>query len=165
MALYGQELSFEEHCLRNYYLALDKLEAALKKDRVVKFSPSWEPSPAPPNFKKLYAALKEEEKIISLIFIDAVNTHNRNVIKRLADAVWFFRDKRHLQTTAYDPQRNQLLYLKTVLEENKQTIELREVAEFLGMGKKVYEDGFSALRRKCKQLGLPLRESRKIRSK
>lgn len=120
--------------------------------------------------RELHAKLQKEERTITAIFLDAVNRHDGEQIMALARAVWFFKDKRHNNFADVDNERKQLLFLKTVTDEIGEKLTIRDVALALGFENLTEEkkrdmaaDGFSALRRKCKQLGIVLVPSRKIR--
>jgi hypothetical protein len=107
------------------------------------------------------------------MFMQAVNSHNVERIMNLAKAVAFFKDK-HLSPdfVPADRERALLLFLKMLVDRSGEKISIRRVAQFLLLDnpearKKMVTpaDGFSALRRKCLRLGIPLAESRKISPK
>jgi len=100
------------------------------------------------------------EKQLFEIFLLALIAHDRPTIIELADAAQFFDGMEGFK--AADPERLKLLRLKTSSAFNRSR-PIREIAEYLNGGKKVITplDGFSALRRKCKELGIPVKRSRK----
>jgi hypothetical protein len=171
LAKYGKELSLEEKFVCNHYLAEDELEAVMKKAAA-------EPTPSPFSFmevnksnekrvtlKELDAAIsraKTEEKNLCMMFIDAVNRHDGERIMNIAKAVWFFKDKRHESTKSIDRQRALLLFLKEAVKEPKVARNIGEIARLVG-AEDHNQDGFSSLRRKCKEIGLAIAPSRKIR--
>jgi hypothetical protein len=174
LSKYGHELSFEEAFIRNYYLVLDECEAAVKtKDsfflRLGKVKLSDDPRP---DFPALLPKLKEAQQQICTIFLDAVNNHDSKQISALAKAAKFFKDWRHRHGTEADRERKVLLFLKEITMESGEALTIREIANLVasevlpfGFKLEITADGFSALRRKCKQLGLPIAPSRKKRSK
>jgi hypothetical protein len=176
LARFGRKLSFEESFLRPYYDALDALEAAMKGNLIcppiLKGEYGNWSDISRDKFAALTKQLEERKETIASIFIEAVNTHDGERIMNLARAVWFFKDKRHPFPPA-DRERTLLLFLKGLLDHTGEKLTIRQVAQFLNLeelsaGRKKLEtpaDGFSALRRKCKELGIPLAESRKTRRK
>lgn len=110
------------------------------------------------------------EGIISRLFIDAVNKYDGERIIEIAKSVWFF--KRFFggnddSFKCHDEERALLLMLKAGLEQNKEKMKIADVASFLANGKKVETpaDGFKSLRLKCRAIGFPLDEKRRIRKK
>lgn len=103
---------------------------------------------------------------LSEILIGAVDTGNVDILSEIANAVLFFRDRRGKNFYPVDRERCLLLMAKSRLKLYDQKWTIREVAGFLA-GRKVEAsaDGFSALRRKCRELGFPLAESRKRKKK
>jgi len=85
----------------------------------------------------------------------------------------FFKDKRPSSDfIPADRERALLLFIKTIIDHSKEKIPIRMVAQFLILDDaeahkkmKTPADGFSALRRKCLHLGVPLAESRKRKQK
>lgn len=105
------------------------------------------------------------------LFIDAVNNHDVAAIMEIARAVWFFKDHRHPHPSA-DRERLALLFLRDIFQEHGGSWTIREIAKFvaledtfLGKPFEAPADGFSALRRKCKELGIPVKPSRKTTKK
>ncbi len=103
------------------------------------------------------------------ILINAMNSHDSEMVMALARAVSFFKDKRYPKFVAEDRERTILLGMKSLMERTGEKLTIRQVAQFLSMdelsaGKKleVPADGFSALRRKCREINFPLAPSRKI---
>ena len=94
-----------------------------------------------------------------------LNKHDGAQIMRLARAVRLFKDMRHQTAEAADRERASLLFLKSIMEQDGETFTIREIAKLVGQKDAVSEDGFSALRRKCKQLGIPVKASRKTSRK
>jgi hypothetical protein len=114
------------------------------------------------------------EQLVSA-FVDAVENENSKAIAEMAEAVKFLKNRsKNLPPcqTATDPERSALLSLKVWAQEENRKFTIREVAEWVSMqtgcGKikeqlDFTEDGFSALRRKCHEVGFPLAPSRQIR--
>ena len=121
--------------------------------------------------------LQEVEAEVCRMFLQAVKTHNRKAILEIADAVCFFKDKRPCTPVTLDSVRLCLLELQALLYIAEQSgqkgkITMRAVAEFVNQRRgpnkpkiESSEDGYSSLRRKCKELGIPIAGSRKIRKK
>ncbi len=174
LARYGRELSFEEGFFRLYYEALDEWEVAMRGKRLlspvlVKDYPSA--TLTGEKFAAIQKKLEERKETIVSIFMEAVDHHDGAKIINLARAVWFFKDKRHPNPPA-DRERNLLLFLKAITSETGEKLTIRQVAQFLSLerlaagGKlEMSQDGYSALRRKCKQIGISLVESRKRSSR
>jgi len=136
------------------------------------FKEEFDDEYSPADIEKLKNKLTEREKTISSIFIQAVNEHDGEMIMNLARAAWFFKDKRPANFAPADRERALLLMLKLVTKHTGETLSIRQVAQYLSLddiahGKDLptSEDGFSAIRRKCRQLGIPLVESRKRKTK
>ena len=103
---------------------------------------------------------------ICKIFLKAVQEHDAGKIIEIANAVLFFKGKFDPGFIHADPERNALLLIKDNLQRHKQKFTIRQVAELLARGKvKTPADGFSALRRKCRELNVPIAPSRKISKK
>jgi len=114
---------------------------------------------------------RDYEKEICEVFIKAVLEHDRETIIELADTAAFFKDKLVGDFEPADPVRLKLLKIKDQPRAIQRTFTIRQIA------KQVYEknnkenlehraaDGFSALRRLCKELKIPIRPSRKTRKK
>ena len=119
------------------------------------------------DLKHLEKELVEARDVIVRWFLEALDNHDGERIMRIARAVWFFKDKQGFNPV--DHERTLLMFVKTLTDETETRLTIREIAEFIAADdsrKTVYsQDGFSALRRKCRQLGIPLAPSRKIRKK
>ncbi len=64
-----------------------------------------------------------------------------------------------------DPLRHTLLTTKLALDKSGRTMTIREVAELVDWPDMQSVDGFSQLRRVCRELNFPLARSRQIRGK
>jgi hypothetical protein len=104
--------------------------------------------------------LQHSEKQICDLFLDAVNRNDADKILEIAETVRFFKEH---QKGFADPQRRWLIYLKQRLEACNETMTVSEVANSLQL--KNTDDGFSALRRKCKEINFPLSTPRKTSRK
>lgn len=171
---YGRELSYEESFLRLYYEAKFRWEYAVESGKEVLFP--WKVAAkikSDSDFKILKNKFEDMERMISQMFMRAVDSHDGERILNLAKAVSFFKDKRPSSDfIPADRERALLLFIKTILDHSKEKIPIRMVAQFLILDDaearkkmKTPADGFSALRRKCLQLGVPLAESRKRKKK
>ena len=171
VAVYGRKLSYEECFLRLYYEAKDEWDYAVTKGKASLFPWRLEADiKSDEDFKVLKKKFEGREMCISQMFMQAVNSHNVERIMNLAKAVGFFKDK-HLSSdfVPADRERALLVFLKTLLDRSGEKIPIRLVAQFLLLDNAEARkqmatpaDGFSALRRKCLRLGIPLAESRKI---
>jgi len=122
--------------------------------------------------RDLEKSFKDQEAAISNIFINAVNSHNGEMIMQLARAVWFFKGKRQADFALADRERAVLLMMKSIMEHTGEKLTIRQIAQFLALddreaGKKLQipADGFSSLRRKCRQLNIKISPSRKTSRK
>lgn len=113
------------------------------------------------DFQNLLDSTRKQEEILTKIFLVALYKRDGASILRLAHSVEFFKES--LVVHPVDQERQKLLFLRRIFEAEKISWPIREIADFLGY--KPAEDGFSALRRKCKQLGVPFLETRKINRK
>jgi hypothetical protein len=153
LAQYGKELSPVESPVAAFYCSLD-LEAAMKtKESVFPFKQRLTTK-----FRKKFAKIfslqhAECRKTLSDLFLFAVENHKRDLIIELAEAVWFFRDKRALGFPTEDRIRTQLLLVKAGLEHLKVSASIRDIAALLGI--EPTADGNSQLREMCKELGVP----------
>ena len=112
--------------------------------------------------------------------MEAVDADDFQQIHEISEAVRFLKTNKYPAHLDVDPDRATLLSLKRYYrhgdkDEDKMTI--REVAEYLAWAKthkigdtvksnfpkvETPADGFSALRRKCREINFPLAPSRKI---
>ena len=108
------------------------------------------------------------EKMVCDVFIKAVLAHDRKAIIELADAAAFFKGKLDDDFVPADPIRLKLLKIKDQPRAFPRTLTIRQIAEQV-YDKKILpyhaSDGFSALRRLCKQLKIAIRPSRKTKKK
>lgn len=145
-------------------LATDKM--ALEK-RYESSDPKWSKGRYL-NWIEICQLVKEHvEKGLFCEFVKALEESDADKILEIAEAVRFFKTHRHPVQKDADPERQGILWLKERFGgPDDEWLTIREVADFIA-GKKVKttDDGFSSLRRKCKELGLPLASSRKITGK
>lgn len=110
---------------------------------------------------------KEEENLCS-IFLDAIQKRDGQKIWEIAQAVWFLKGVFESKTPV-DKERAHLLSIKQYLDMEgiKWPIQMvvYSLEQATGMKIKDQGDGFSALRKKCKALGLPLGKTRRGRRK
>lgn len=166
MAKFGKALNARESWIRNYLIAFDAMEEAMKasKDYTPLLLPGEKQSgPTNVEFRKIYDNFKAAEEKISLMFLCAVNAHDSKAILEIASAVWTFRDWPNPAKES-DHVRATILFLKHISEESGEPMTIREIAKLTGV-KDASDDGYSALRRKCKELGLAIAPSRKISPK
>ncbi|MDE2020507.1 MAG: hypothetical protein KGJ13_09250 [Patescibacteria group bacterium] len=112
-------------------------------------------------FTKIF---RMQQRAICSVFLQALNNYDGHKILEIANAVWHFK---RFKDASFDPDRSGLILMKELAERSGEKFTIREVAQFLAAGKEVKttEDGFSALRRKCREINFPLAESRKKRRK
>lgn len=117
------------------------------------------------------AASEEAEKsyqkwktAICELFIKAVIKHDRDAIIKLADAAAFWKGKLD-KDYAVDKVRYKLLRLKnSSLFARHRSYTIRFLAEYVyGRNVETPPDGFSYLRRICKEIGIRIKPSRKIK--
>jgi hypothetical protein len=125
---------------------------------------AWWQTKTRPTILILEKKIKEVENIIIKMFMEAVYRNDSQKIVEIADAVSFYKKRRNF--TKADPARWAILFWKDRFLRTGYKPTIREVAEtgHLNFNLKS-DDGFSSLRRKCKELGLPLSPSRKTRLK
>jgi hypothetical protein len=119
------------------------------------------------------ADLKFFEKELCRTFIRAIKSFDNKTLHEFERAIWYFQEhfKRNFMriTPEADSERGALLVLKYGLFRKRRKMTVREVARHLHTPAKVEElaeDGFSALRRKCKSMHFPLvSESKKNKSR
>ena len=175
--MYGKEFSNHEALFHEYYAACDEREAAMKGKLIdPMFSTKGIEHLGIPQqkFEQIGERIDKSREAIFAAFMEAVDKHDGEAIMSIARAVWFFKDKRY-PNPPIDRERTKLLFLKTALEREprQRAPTIREIAHFLAWedeqsGKKFDpdpSDGFSALRRKCKELGIPITQSRKWKRK
>jgi hypothetical protein len=173
LASYGKELSWSETLVRNYYLSREEVEAAMKEckklDSVARLPFDDTLKKANERFAEAYKIYKKHDEILTLSFLVAVRSHDRDAIIRLADAVMFFKNKQEAMSKDADPEGAKLLYLKMALQDSEsgKSWTLREIAGVIGHTPTNSDlaDGFSGLRRKCRRLGVPFCESRPRKKK
>lgn len=168
LASYGRELSRMDDLFRCHYANI----ATVKKLATNKIMANVPYESVEGNrrrkmtfLKVMQESQKHTEKAIFDIFMDAVNRNDASKILEIAETVRFFKDKRHPFHVDADKDRRWLIFLKARLGDGE-SWPIRKVAEFLAGGKvETPRDGFSALRRKCRELNFPISPSRKTRRK
>lgn len=111
---------------------------------------------------KMFALAKRQ---LCELFINAVENHDGQRIIELAEAVWFFKGK----SKPADPTRHALLgfkYSMGIMGQKSQPIG-KIVADLKSQGIAVGspEDGYSKIRKICKELGIAITPSRKTGKK
>ena len=163
VATYERELSDLEDFCRQFYLAHKRVEREVGKKSYLFDHEFFLPTKTSKAAKREY---EEWEKRLCEIFIKATIAHDCKTITELANAAQFFKGKLDSTFTPVDLIRQKLLRLK-ISSVVKRPRTIRQIAEYLNGGKPVETeaDGNSALRRKCDELCVPYRTSRKIRKK
>jgi hypothetical protein len=165
---FGRQLSWLEQQIREYYASIEAVEMAKSDPKKGRMPMVMHDGLRQRNITWLTSAkfmLKHVEKGLVELFIKALKENDAELIIEIAQAVLFFKDKRH-GLEAADRERGLLLYAKARLNLYDQKWTIRQVAEYLAGGKvETPADGFSALRRKCRELNFPLAPSRKTSKK
>jgi len=104
---------------------------------------------------------------ICQMFLKAVKEHDRGKIIKIADAVWFFKGKIDAEPVKADPVRDAILGLRDMAKTApmKIAVAVGFVEMITGIKIQGKENGYKDFRDKCKELGLPIEPSRKIRGK
>ena len=103
-------------------------------------------------------------------FMSAIDSKDFPKIQEFADAVHFFKDLNYPRLDPVDPVRHILLAIKLMIQTGGKIMTVREIAEHLGpenSSNPFYtpDDGFSALRKRCREICLPLARKSKISRK
>ena len=121
------------------------------------------------NLKILKQQLDDATKSLSDLFIQAVIEHDGQRIINLADAAWFFKGKTGEDFKGVDPKRHSLLTAKYGMKvTGSNCLTIKEIVDHLkhdGINAGSPADGYSQIRRMCKELKIPICPSRKIRKK
>jgi len=167
---YGRPLSDLEQGMRCYYgtreLMKDAIRQAMKSgEKERKIFEVKEPGKPMRKMTKSASMIHLHEQIkkhIAEEFFRALDNSDSEKILEIARGVWFFRNKRPGNFVPADPERMKLLHFKMTLAPWEK-VTIRTIAQHLAGTDDIPTpaDGFSALRRKCRQLGIPLAESRK----
>jgi hypothetical protein len=167
IAKYGRPFSKEEQELLNFYIYWETLKMIQIQKRKGKNIRAFDTPEQAATWEKGIEGLVEGfGNDICKLFLKAVKEHDSDKILKISKAVWFFSDMYNPKFKHFDLERNLLLLWKYQLQQSKQKWTIRQVAEKLAHRKvETPADGFSALRRKCRQLNFPLAESRKISKK
>lgn len=168
---YGRALSHVEAVLAGLYDLSDRLEVAMKHGKASSY-PYYQRRFGSLSIKELNslrADVKKQEQAVSQMFLDAVRSHDKNKIIEIADAVWFLKDK---HTQPVDRERMVIAFLKDIQDRFGGRPTVRQIAQILAFDDvddvkniQTPADGWSALRRKCQELGLELSVIRKTRRK
>jgi hypothetical protein len=162
VALYGRKLSGYESLCR----LLLHYHRSLKMIRRKQFN-VWPPETTVAELKAAENNFNRIKELVCEIFLQAVLDGDRGTILELANAADFFKDKLTDDFRPHDPERLKLLRLKNRGGVLRRRLTLRQIAEKVYEDKNIFEhhaaDGFSSLRRKCKQLKIEIKPSRKIR--
>jgi hypothetical protein len=161
IATYEQGLSPHERLLLNLHRSHRRFKMNPRERTYLLGQSAAAPSPEMTPEERSY---RYWEKAVCDVFIKAVLECDRKTIIELADAAAFFKDKLGDDFIPNDPVRLQLLKIKDQPRLYPKRFTMREIAKQV-YGKKDLEnhaaDGFSALRRLCKELKVPIRPSRK----
>jgi hypothetical protein len=183
IAQYGRRLTPTENLFRSYYAC----KAIFKQAVDGRWNPPGKRMMHYPNGKTRLMSWREAQEFfhkqgrdyLCEQFMAAVDADEFQKIHELAEAVRFFKTNKFPDHCNADPERAALLSLKKHYrhddkDEHKMTI--REVAEYLAWEKnfkigdagtstfpkvETPADGFSALRRKCREVNFPLAPSKR----
>jgi hypothetical protein len=166
-AKYGQPLEPPQLELLNYYIYWPEMKKVIQHQKTppLEMLPDADQARLKIWMEGIPKAMAIFEKQICDIFLEAVRTHNRQKIIELADAVWFFRDKVGDNTGYADADRYGLLLYKHQAEHFGLRLTMRELAKFVAENTQrkfqPSEDGYSSLRKKAKELKVPIVVARK----
>jgi hypothetical protein len=115
------------------------------------------------------AANRKEEAYLCSVFLEAIRKQDGNKILEIAQSIWFIKGVLE-RAKPVDQERTYLLSLKEFFDSTGTRWTIRQIANYLQETKGITiednnEDGFSAIRRKCKELGVPIAKSRRGRRK
>jgi hypothetical protein len=149
----GRKLSPTELAFYWYFTAIHIMEGAVMNPDV---------------YRKWCEVLYEREREICTMFLEAVKKHDRAKIIEIADAVWFSGN--HLKSDkCADNERRAIISIMSMIDIYGGKMSIQDLASLVGSitKKKITDqgDGYSALRRKCKEIGFPLAKSRRGRRK
>jgi len=183
IARYGRRLTPIEDLFRNYYACLASLKSAV--DGV--WNPPGKSTMHYPNKKTRLMTWREAQEFglkwegdgLCKQFMAAVDAGDFQKIQEIAEAVRFFNTHKYPVHRDADPERAILLSLKLQFrheDKNEDKMTIRDVAEYLAWAKnfrigntikgkfpkvETPADGFSALRRKCREVDFPLAPSKR----
>ena len=154
----GRALSPLERIIYFHYVTLSVLGGYMNHDDAI----------LPDPYPKWIKLKKEEEAQLCSIFLEAIQRRDGHKVWEIAQAVWFLKNVFESKTPA-DSERAHLLSIKQYLDNTGEKWPMQMVVYSLEQftGKKIKDqgDGFSALRKKCKALGVPIAKSRRGRRK
>jgi len=166
----GRALSRLEQGIYHYFITMGVIDVKAMK---LKFKPGNHPlAPSAAQIEKTRLSWMKrknaEEQYLCSVFLDAIRARDGNKIWEIAQAVWFLKGVFESKSPA-DTERAHLLSIKQYLDMTGLKWNIQTVVSSLesATGKKIKDqgDGFSALRAKCKAIGLPLAKSRRGRRK
>lgn len=167
----GRERNILDKLLARFYFTFQLLELFMKENPQEFQEFFKDEHPGNPDILSFYRETfkqlhKQQEVAITALFLDALRRFDGNKIIEIAEAVWIFK-KAYKDNNQVDAERAKLIVLKEMLEQAERKWDIRTVASFVAGHPvtKTPADGFSALRRKCKQINFPLAPARKIKKK
>lgn len=105
----------------------------------------------------------QKDAEICAIVIDAMEREDAEPVQKIADAIRFWKGRDPF--LGADPIRRWIIFLKSRLDPHHMTMTVGQVVEFINKytSAKVplSDDGYSTLRRKCKELNFPLKRPKK----
>jgi hypothetical protein len=159
VALYGSRLDRTAYTT-NLQFSLERIWDSMKTGKHIKFL-----EPLPPKLEAKQRQIIEEEYIKSReaviqIVRDALRDKNPQPLYDIGKAIenykiWVVRGPA-------DPLRYQILMWKWMLDKTGEQMTIRQLAERIEWRDMRPDDGFSQLRKVCKELGFPLAPSRQI---
>lgn len=154
LAMWGKIPNQEELRIIVYHLSLKRLKGNKSMNRKL----------SPKRFDRIKSDFERSKRNLCDMFLYAVETYDKEAVIRIANAVWNAKQMQH----EADPDRKMLLVLKSSCEAGGEKLTISQIAAFVkaesifkGARLETPADGWSALRRKCKELGVPILESRK----
>jgi len=165
ICIFGRKITRFEAALSAYYNFKETSEL-IRKNKNNGFPKRW--LPVLKRMQNRAIAYLSDE------YMQAVNIADTNKIMEIANSVRFISSFKNGFQSAMDPERAALLMLKDEYLQGARPLKIREIADLVAQLTcrtdrqdllAIPADGFSALRRKCKEIGLPIAPSRKIRRK
>jgi hypothetical protein len=167
LCTYGQQLSQPANHVVSYREVWRLFNAAGGSEAMKTTPATNNQQPNALGVHDLYRILKRQEKVLCDIFINAIRNADVDKIMELVEGVILSKD--HPPFTSVDPRRRWILLLKMRLAKHGSTMTVSQVVNFLNAYTttkiRQTDDGYSQIRRLCKELDFPLTKSKKNKRK
>jgi hypothetical protein len=172
LAHHGVEFTEIQRTLRFYYaerLELNKikrgekplLQEALEIDHVSGIKKPWTQEQIDDHRADCEKTIHSLVNEFCQTFITAIDAGDSKKIRDIADAIDFVKSFE----PSGDQFRARILAEKSLCEKQGRKLTIRELARWIQWPMRDSKDGFSRLRRICRELNFPIAPSRQIRSK